>query len=579
MKNLAKVIIIGYAGCVFFGIIPSSAQNLNYSWANRIGNTAEDRGYSIVTDKMGNVYTAGNFKGTVDFDPGTGSFPLTADASNGDIYITKFNPAGNFIWAIQFKGKYREDRPLIHLDTLGHIFCAGQFAGDTLDLDPGPGTYYLINTDFSGVDMFVAKLDTSRNLLWAKLLNGDGGFYNYPNAVHTDAAGNVFVSGSFSNTFDFNTGPDTFQLSTVPIGLEDAFVLKLDPNGNFIWAKQMGGNRPDGTNAMELDESGNIYTTGYFGGTADFDPGTGIFNLISSSDYQTFLSKLDAAGNLIWAKQISGLGTSTGYGLLYDQNMSLYYAGGFGGTMDFDPGAGTHTEITPGDYDHFLLKTDTAGNFQWVKRFTGSGGGYTFQLANDTTFNLYLSGSIQDTTDFDPGPGVFNLVSSSGSADVFICKLDSSGNFIWAAKVGGSGNDWIQGLTVDVSHNVYATGYFSGTADFNPGGGTNNLTSAGNDDIFILKLSQSTATGLLKNEFSDKLLVYPNPTKNQFTVDLGNLNMDVVLKISDVSGKEIYSAKYNGSKLIQIELNQPAGIYFLSVLSKDRQAVFKLIRN
>jgi hypothetical protein len=115
---------------------------------------------------------------------------------------------------------------------------------------------------------------------------------------------------------------------------------------------------------------------------------------------------------------------------------------------------------------------------------------YGLSIAVDATGNVYTTGYFEGTADFDPGAGTTNLI-SAGNLDYFVSKLDPSGNFLWAKSIGGSSNEVGYSIAVDSSGNVYTTGYFAGTADFDPGAGTSNLTSVGGNDVFVLKLSPS----------------------------------------------------------------------------------------
>jgi hypothetical protein len=137
------------------------------------------------------------------------------------------------------------------------------------------------------------------DFVWAKRMGGTNRDIGY--SITTDASGGVYTTGVFEGTVDFDPGEGTFNLTSV--GSTDIFVSKLDSNGNFIWAKRLGGTGLDAGNDIALDTSGNIYTTGFFHGTADFDPGAGIFNLTSVVDYypysDIFVSKLDNNGNFV----------------------------------------------------------------------------------------------------------------------------------------------------------------------------------------------------------------------------------------------------------------------------------------
>ncbi len=196
----------------------------------------------------------------------------------------------------------------------------------------------------------------------------------------------------------------------------------------------MGGSDNDEGSSITVDGSGNVYTTGFFQGTADFDPGAGTTSLTSADSSDIFISKLDASGNFLWAKRMGETYEDRGRSIEIDGSGNVYTTGFFGGTADFDPGAGTSN------------------------------------------------------------------LTSAGSSDIFISKLDASGNFLWAKRIGGTDIDWGLFIVVDSSDNVYTTGYFAGTADFDPGAGTTNLSVVGAWDVFISKLS-AASVGILENSF------------------------------------------------------------------------------
>jgi len=272
------------------------------------------------------------------------------------------------------------------------------------------------------------------------------------------------------------------------------FISKLDNNGNFIWAKRLGGDGNFYTQGQSLsvDAAGNVYTTGIFNGTIDFDPGPATYNFTAVGNDDMFVSKLDANGSFIWAKQISGLFWETGYAIAVDNVGNTYLSGNFYSSADFDPGPGVFTLNAPLS-DIFVLKLDGAGNFAWVKQISGPEGGASFSIALDAAGNIYTTGIFRGTIDADPGPGVYNL-NNAGNTDIFISKLNSTGNFLWAKSIGGTGYDRGTSLTTDLSGNVYITGDFQTTVDLDPGPTTFNFTSNGANDLFISKFD---ATGNL----------------------------------------------------------------------------------
>lgn len=307
-----------------------------------------------------------------------------------------------------------------------------------------------------------------------------------------DGAGNIYTTGNFFDTVDFDPGPGVYNLTVVDV--TDIYVTKLDAAGHLLWAKSFGAFAHDYGNGIALDPSGNVVVTGAFNGTVDFDPGPAVFNLNSGGGQHIYVLKLDADGNFIWAKNA---GSTTQTAAALDVAVSLtgnvYVTGFFGGTADFDPGAGIFNLTSAGNGDAFVLKLNTAGNFVWAKRMGSSNISWSESgqgIEVDGAENVYSSGVFYTTTDFDPGAGTFNLT-SAGQYDIYYQKLDAAGNFVWAKKVGGTGYEQINDLTMDAAGNLYSTGQYDGTADFDPGAGTANLTAVGGNDIYVNKLDAS----------------------------------------------------------------------------------------
>jgi gliding motility-associated-like protein len=260
----------------------------------------------------------------------------------------------------------------------------------------------------------------------------------------------------------------------------------------FKWAKQIGGSLQSFVNnsSIALDATGNVYTTGAFGGTADFDPGPGTFSFNSLDREDIFITKLNAAGDFIWAKHIGGSGPSHANSIALDGLGNIYITGGFSYTVDFDPGAGVYNLTAVGGENIFVLKLDSDGNFNWAKQMKVSVGATTQRgnsITIDITGNVYTTGLFLGTVDFDPGIGTFNLSTISLDWDCFVSKLDEDGNFVWAKQMLGTGLGSGYSITTDKSGNVFTTGQFSGTVDFDPGPGIFNLTGDGNYG-FVSKL-------------------------------------------------------------------------------------------
>ncbi len=384
-------------------------------------------------------------------------------------------------------------------------------------------------------------------------------------SLDLDALGNIYTTGNFQGTVDFDPNSGTFNLTTTGNfnWRFDIFISKLDASGNFLWAKQMGGENSDKGLSLKLDALGNVYTIGAFSDTADFDPSAGVFNLISVGMDDIFISKLDPDGNFVWAKQIEGSDAIFGLSLDIDAFGNIYTTGYFSGTADFDSGLGVVNLTSTGSYDLFISKLDAAGDFVWAKRIGDTGWETAYSINIDASGNIYTTGFFEGTVDFDPNAGIFNLI-SVGGRDIFLSKLDASGNFIWAIQMGGTSEDVGSRLTFDALGNLYISGYFTETADFDPGIGVVNLTSAGSRDIFISKLSNGT-TGIAENSLNSDINIYPNPTKNQI-----NFSVETNVQLTNITGQFIIE-KNNASMLDLSE--QAAGLYFITLLDKKGKVI------
>jgi hypothetical protein len=336
---------------------------------------------------------------------------------------------------------------------------------------------------FSYCLLILLKLNSQTpSFEWVKQTGGPAAQSAFTIAV--DLTGNIYTTGWFTGTADFDPGTGIFNLTAV--GNNDIFVLKLDPYGDFIWAKSFGGSADDIGQEIIVDNSGNVYTTGRFQGAVDFDPGAGVLNLTSSGLNDIFISKFDSLGNLIWAKTFGGSLHDDGRSLAFDLAGNLYTTGEFSDTVDFNPGTGIFNLIASGYNDMFILKLDVLGNFVWAKRVGGNDTNFGGSIAINSQ-GIYIVGAYAGTADFDPGPGVYNLT-SAGIEDIFVLKLDVAGNYAWAKSVGGINYDGGISTALDQAGNIYTTGAFMGTADFDTGPGILNMTSSGGGDIFVLKL-------------------------------------------------------------------------------------------
>ncbi|MBK7681448.1 MAG: T9SS type A sorting domain-containing protein [Bacteroidetes bacterium] len=195
----------------------------------------------------------------------------------------------------------------------------------------------------------------------------------------------------------------------------------------------------------------------------------------------------------------------------------------------------------------------------------------------DTQGNIYTTGFFEGTADFDPGSGSTNYT-PAGWRDIFIQKLDSVGNFLWVTVFGGSSFDEGLSIKTDLFNNIYTTGYFGATVDFDPGIGTNNQTATGLYDIYNLKLSQTPTSS--NDEISNiiKISAYPNPTTNEVQITFEQTIYNVELVLSDISGAVIFKQTYSQLSSTNIELKGESNLYILTINTSEGRVTKILVK-
>ena len=404
-----------------------------YAWTRAVGGLANDEVKSVAVDSSGNVYVAGYFNQTVDFDPGTGADTRTS--TGDDIFFCKYDSAGNYIFTKTIGGTGNDSSFSIAVSSSGFLYIAGAFS-NTVDFDPGAGVDN--RTSAGGYDIFLSKYDLSGNHLWTKTIGGAGD--DIARSLAIDTSANVFIAGSFNLTVDFDPGAATDNRTSA--GYSDIFVSKYNSSGNYGWTKAVGGSNSSGdvANSVAVDSSGSVFLAGYFSGTVDFDPGASTDNRTSAGGIDIFLSKYDSSGNYVWTKAVGGSSSDSASSIAIDSNDSLYMVGGFILNVDFNPGAGVDNKAgRSGLSDIFISKYDVAGNYLWTNHLVGgpSYNNYANSVAVDISGNIYVAGYLCGITDFDPGSGTDIRASYSGTAGMYLSKYSSNGAYFWTKLVDG----------------------------------------------------------------------------------------------------------------------------------------------
>ncbi|WP_114783185.1 SBBP repeat-containing protein [Botryobacter ruber] len=429
----------------------------NILWAKRAGGQGGDRGYGITLDASGNVYITGEFGGLATFD----NRYLMSTNNSYDVFIAKYDAAGNIAWVQQAGGSDFELGRSIAVDGSGNVFVTGQFRGTA--------TFENTTLTSSGdYDIFIARYSATGILQWAHRAGGTGSDVAFK--IIVDGTGAPSILGQFIGIANF--GDITLTGSNNPA----TFITKYNAFGKEQWAQKSSGYwSSDYGKSIAVDSDGNSYITGYFYGSATF----GNTTLTSQDGYDIFIAKYDAAGNVLWAQRAGGLDVDDGLSIATDKAGNTYITGQFQGTASF----GSTTLTSDGNTDIFIAKYDASGNVVWAKQAGGTGSDIANSIAVDGSGNTYITGRYSGTAVFG---GITHT--SNGNYDIFIVKYNTAGDFQWAQSAGGTGFENSYGVDVDGSGNAYLTGNFTGTAPF---GNTVLSSTSGGTDIFIAKYDAS----------------------------------------------------------------------------------------
>lgn len=479
----SKIFILAILAA-FPKIIFCQAPVFNYAWG--AGSNSFDEAMSSASDADGNIYTAGYFTGTVDFDPSAATYNLTSSGLS-DIFIQKINAGGSLVWAYKFGGSSVDQALSMATDNNGNIYITGYFSGAVDFVTTGATTTLVAS---GAEDIFIAKLDNAGNIGWVKKIGSTGS--DAANAITTDPNGNIILTGSFSGAVSFGTNNGS-PVTLTSNGYGDIFIAKYNTAGSLLWAKSEGGSHNDAGNAVCVAPSGKVYVTGYFSDTVDFNTTANMLSILTTGGIDAFIQKFDANGNFMWAENIGGPGAEEGSGIAADYRENVYVTGRFDSTVDFDPGSNTNNITSNGKSDAFILKLDNAGNMVFAKTIGGSFSDAATGIAISNRRDLFVTGYFTGSADFDPGSGAYNL-NSSGMKDIFLERLDVDGNFIWATNSGGTANDAGRSVIASINSKIIMSGYFSNNADFDYTGANANIISTGSADIFTVVMDNCFAS-------------------------------------------------------------------------------------
>jgi gliding motility-associated-like protein len=478
-------------------------------WVKQIGGQGSQGSDAIARDGNGNLFVAGNFNNTItDFDPGAGVETLPY-VGGTDMYVVKFDPNGDFLWARAIAGNNNETPISLKIDASGNLYLYFEFRG-TLDADPGASTVPLQSTGvspFPNQDVGIVKLDNDGLFQWARQIGS--AVNEYGGRLELDASGNPYLIGVFQADITVSTTSGPALLDNQ--GGTDVFITRMNPIGDFIWAKSFGGTVTGGLNSIQdqgndiaissthVFATGNVHTS--TPASIDFDPGAGTASRPIFDD-TAYILKLTTDGDFADVYLFDGgalENSSNGLQVETDASGNIYAAGNFNGTVDFDPSGGVFegTHISSFAAGVYLTKLAANGSFLWAKFWNPSSQGFTFaDMKLSTSGDIYSLVNVGGIVDADPGPLVYQVSPNSLSIlSVSVLKLSNDGDFNWITQafrpLNITSGTLSGGLFIEASGDVYVAGQFSGTVDFDPHACQSNLASVNNSDGFFYKLSNT----------------------------------------------------------------------------------------
>jgi hypothetical protein len=467
-------------------------------WVRNIGGDGEDYLSSIDIDENENIYLTGYFDGIFDLDPGMPYLPAEVLDGFYDSFVLKMDVDGNY----QTGFTQNSSSSVIFCGKSGEVVLAGIFQGST-DFDPGINLNTL--TSIGEYDIFILTMNDNLEFNSVFQTFGNNALIAV-NDLAKDDTDNIYIIGSYSESLNVNINGNSQSLQSM--GDYDCFFIKYNAIGQTLMAKSIGGTSSDYGVEVFIDSLTNIYLSGIFGATVDFDISANTNNQTSQGSSAVFLAKYDSSFNLIDVISLgSDLGWNTVDDLQIDNSGHFFLTGSFESTIDFDPGPGEALRTSNGAADIFLAHYDTEFNYVDAVTVGDSEYDYGYSCAVSEEGDVYITGSFSLAADFDPGEEEA-ILSSTGYEDIFLAKYTTTpvGTFQPAAA----------------------------------------------------------------HSLSD-LTIFPNPTSETLTLNAGIVFQQARVYVYDLLGRLIHSVEDMNGEVLQLNLKGlPDGIYLIEVREENK---------
>ncbi|WP_137906080.1 T9SS type A sorting domain-containing protein [Chryseobacterium sp. 2VB] len=482
-------------------------------WQKALGGTHGESANAIQQTSDGGYIVAGHSMSN-DGD-------VTGNHGGGDYWIVKLNPAGGIQWQKTLGGSHVDDAQSIRQTTDGGYIIAGSSNSSDGDISGNHGNY----------DYWIVKLDSNGNMQWQKSLGGSS--MDMAQSIQQTSEGGYIVAGSSSSNDGDVSGNH---------GGGDYWIVKLDINGNIQWQKSLGGNSSEQVNSVQQTFDGGYIIAGT---TVSTDGDI----TVSYGNNDFWVVKLDSGGNMQWQKTLGNIGDNIGY---YAQ-------------QTFDGGyiaVGTSfnsSNLESGLPDYWVIKLSNNGTIEWDKYFGGSFHDNAITIRQTPEWDYIVAGWTASNNG--------QVTNHHGNLDYWIIKLDSSGNLKWEKTLGGPDFDYLTALELTADNGYIVSGSTGSTSGDVTG-------HHGMTDAWVVKLSPEQL-GIPENQQRHKPNLYPNPAKDFFYLD--HLPRESTISITDMSGRKLFSQKYNEEKIKISTSAFTEGVYMVQVKNREKIILTKKI--
>lgn len=530
---------------LYVSVLSLNAQSIK--WAFPITPVSEYYGInpelsSLCIDNNDNLYAITSIYGEYDLDT-TEAENLIGEEDYSIPVLTKFSSDGTFQWS---KTVIKEANGWNSVtdatcDAEGNIYITGYFENE-IDFNPGEEEFLMNATD--GEEMFILKLNSDGEFLWAKQYGGADAYTN-ANAIKVTAT-NIYIAGDFNGEVQFDTVYESNGSA------EDAFALKLALDGTIVWSYYFGGDHMDEATAIDVDANGDVYVAGYFRGEdVEFAKG-GYTEKRSSSDggrnEDLFVAKisndpfLGGDRSVDYVKVVGGYAGETCRSLLVNAANEVYFSGTISGITDFNYSYSSSVALTPNDvYDTYFAKLNSYGGSPQAVQ-----GNYYMNYDDDElaeySRGLYLRGDYLYVYEKNI-PRIYNATDLS---------------LVYNPWIDGTGIEMVVGS----DGAIYALGKIEETADLYPVKFDDEIVfNLDTDENFVLyKLDPELATSVSKKTVSNTFEVYPTPATDEiFFANNEGLTNVAIYNVQGVLAKSVNKVSNNSISVSDL----PAGLYII----------------